>query len=88
MVESANGMVRPCPRPASSERWQGHRRQGARHVTDAQHFPRRNRHRYRQELVPHRWPELARSHRAADELVACQKVGAYAPAGGTIPLFT
>jgi hypothetical protein len=31
----------------------GHRRQGARHVTETRHFARRNRHRYRQELVPH-----------------------------------
>ena len=27
----------------------GHRRQGARHVTEARHFARRNRHRYREE---------------------------------------
>jgi transposase len=45
----------------------GHRRQGARHVTETRHFARRNRHRYRQELVPHRWPESARCHRAATE---------------------
>jgi hypothetical protein len=48
----------------------GHRRQGARHVTEARHFARRNRHRYRQELVPHRWPESARCYRAAAEVVA------------------
>src|SRR5229473_5622649 len=48
----------------------GHRRQGARHVTETRHFARRNRHRYRQELVPHRWPESARCHRAAAEVVA------------------
>src|SRR5258706_111272 len=43
---------------------------GARHVTETRHFARRNRHRYRQELVPHRWPESARCHRAAAEMVA------------------
>src|SRR5437764_12923996 len=41
-----------------------------RHVTETRHFARRNRHRYRQELVPHRWPESARCHRAAAEVVA------------------
>src|SRR5215468_2796381 len=48
----------------------GHQRQGARHVTEARHFARRSRHRYRQELVPHRWPESARCYRAAAEVVA------------------
>src|SRR6516165_6183449 len=48
----------------------GHCRQGARHVTEARQFDRRNRHRYRQELVPRRWPESARCHRAAAEMVA------------------
>src|SRR5260221_8979887 len=48
----------------------GHRRQGARHVTETRQFARRNRHRYRQELVPHRWPESARCHRAAADVVA------------------
>src|SRR5262249_18413972 len=43
--------------------------QGARHVTEARHFVRRSRHRYRQELVPHRWPESARCYRAAAEVV-------------------
>src|SRR5258707_3619461 len=41
-----------------------------RHVTETRHFARRNRHRYRQELVPHRWPESARGHRAPAEVVA------------------
>src|SRR5260221_8674636 len=48
----------------------GHRRQGARHVTETRHFAGRNRHRYRQELVPHCRPESARCHRTATEVVA------------------
>src|SRR5258706_10306835 len=48
----------------------GHRRQGARHVTETRHVARRNRHRYRQELVPHCRPESARCHRTATEVVA------------------
>src|ERR1700736_4374379 len=47
----------------------GHRRQGARHVTETRHFANRDRHRYRQELVPHRGPRSARRNRAAAEVV-------------------
>src|SRR6516165_4172508 len=67
---TANGMVRPCSRPACSECWQGAPKTGARHVTETRQLARRNRHRYRQELVPHRWPKSARCRRAAAEMVA------------------
>ena len=52
------------------EAGKGRPRQGARHVSETRRFARRNRHRYRQKLVPHRWPESARCHRAAAEMVA------------------
>ena len=61
-LKSAKGMIRPCSRPAS-ECWQGSpKTRRARHVTENSTLRRRNRHRYRQELVPHRWPESARCH--------------------------
>src|SRR5258705_13161890 len=44
-------------------------RQGARHVSETQLSDRRDRHRYRQELVPHRGPRSARRNRAAAEVV-------------------
>src|SRR4029453_5150557 len=59
-----------APALPATQAGRGHRRQGARHVTGTRHFDRRNRHRYRQELIPHRWPESARCHRAAAEVVA------------------
>src|ERR1700682_2970946 len=59
-----------APAPPASEAGKGRQRQGARHVSDTQYRDRCNRHRYRQELVPHRWPESARCHRAAAEVVA------------------
>src|SRR6202011_1485027 len=42
----------------------------ARHVPDTQYRDRRDRHRYRQELVPRRGPRCARRHRAAAKVVA------------------
>ena len=61
-LKSAKGMIRPCSRPAS-ECWQGSpKTRKARHVTENSTLRRRNRHQYRQELVPHRWPESARCH--------------------------
>jgi hypothetical protein len=42
-----------------------HRRQGARDATKTRHFASRNRRRFRQELVPHRWPESARCPRSS-----------------------
>src|ERR1700751_2947287 len=57
----------PAP-PAIS--WPGAPRQGARHVSDTQYRDRRDRHRYRQELVPRRGPRYARRHRAAAKVVA------------------
>src|SRR5258708_901322 len=66
-----------APAPAASDAYAGYRRQGARHVTETRHVARRNRHRYRQELVPHRWPRSARCHRAAAEVVAWPGVGAH-----------
>src|SRR3954463_3058460 len=52
------------------EAGKGRPRQGARHVSETRRFARGHRHRYRQELVPHHWPESARRHRAAAEVVA------------------
>src|SRR6266576_7213726 len=69
----------PCPlmgwsgrAPAllASEAGKGLQRQGARHVSDTQYCDRRDRHRYRQELVPRRGPRCARRHRAAAKVVA------------------
>src|SRR5229473_2300238 len=68
-AETILSVVTPCPvmgwsgrAPAlpATDAGRGHRRQGARHVTEPRRFARRNRYRYRQELVPHRWPESAR----------------------------
>src|SRR5438309_11067966 len=54
-----------APAPPASEAGKGRQRQGARHVSDTQYHDRRDRHRYRQELVPRRGPRCARRHRAA-----------------------
>src|ERR1700676_5600592 len=59
-----------APAPPASEAGKGHQRQGARHVSDTQYRDRRDRHRYRQELVPRRGPQCARRHRAAAKVVA------------------
>src|SRR3982074_99436 len=48
-----------APAPPASEAGKGHQRQGARHVSDTQYRDRRDRHRYRQELVPPRGPPCA-----------------------------
>src|ERR1700720_762740 len=56
--------------PPASEAGKGRQRQGARHVSDTQYRDRRDRHRYRQELVPRRGPRCARRHRAAAKVVA------------------
>src|SRR5262249_8556521 len=48
----------------------GHQSQGARHVAHSQQRNRRDRHRYRQELVPPRRPGQAWRNRAAAEMVA------------------
>src|SRR6266849_6609003 len=58
-----------APAPPASEAGKGRQRRGARHVSDSQYRNRRDRHRYRQELVPRRGPRCAR-HRAASEVVA------------------
>src|SRR5216684_6136780 len=68
--KSDNGMVRPCSCPASNRAGKGRQRQIARHVSDSQYRNRRDRHRYRQELVPRRGPRCARRHRAAAKVVA------------------
>src|SRR6266481_3239214 len=59
---SANGMVRPCSRPASNQSWEGASRQGARHVPDTERYNCRGWYRYRQELFPHRGPRRAWCH--------------------------
>src|SRR5260370_468680 len=45
-----------APAPPASEAGKGRPRQGACHVSETQLSDRRDRHRYRQELVPHRGP--------------------------------
>ena len=46
-------MVRPCSCPASKRSWQGApKTRSTRHVSNTQYRDRRDRHRYRQELVP------------------------------------
>src|SRR6202140_5265329 len=59
-----------APAPPASEAGKGHQRQRARHVSDTQYRDHRDRHRYRQELVPRRGPRCARRHRAAAKVVA------------------
>src|SRR6201982_750428 len=56
-----------APAPPASEAGQGRQRQGARHVSDPQYRDRRDRHRYRQELVPRR------GHDARGAIVLRQK---------------
>src|SRR5580704_9892620 len=59
-----------APARPASEAGMGHRRQGARHVLQAQYCDcHRDRHRYRQEFVPHCGPRPARCDRAASEVV-------------------
>src|SRR5258705_200813 len=65
-----------APAPPASEAGKGRQRQGARHVSDCQYRDRRDRHRYRQELVPRRGPRCARRHRAAAKVVAWPSGGA------------
>jgi transposase len=48
----------------------GRPRQGVRHVLDRSNCRLRDRYRYWQELVPHRWPRCAWCHCAAPEVVA------------------
>jgi hypothetical protein len=50
-----------APAPPASYSGKGHQRQGAHYVSETQHRNRRDRHRYREELVPHRRPGSARS---------------------------
>src|SRR5271156_1496171 len=59
-----------APAPPAAEAGKGRQRQGARHVSDTQYCDRRDRHRYRQELVPRRGPRCSRRHRAAAKVVA------------------
>jgi transposase len=50
---SGDGMVRPCSRPATTPSWRGGTEDiGARYVRETEQQSRRNRDRYRQELVP------------------------------------
>src|SRR5260370_42264857 len=43
-----------APAPPAREAGKGRQSQGARHVSETQRSDRSDRHRYRQELVPHR----------------------------------
>src|ERR1700751_212438 len=64
-------MVRPCSSPVSEPKWQGGTEdKGARHVPATRQQCRRDRNRYRQEFIPHRWPRSARSLGAAPKVVA------------------
>src|SRR6202043_4151929 len=69
MAASLAALVRPCSGPDSTKAGKGRSRQGARHVSETQRSDRRDRHRYRQELVPHRGSGSPRCHRAAAEVV-------------------
>src|SRR6516162_1197210 len=68
---SANGMVRPCSSPCQQAKLaRGAKDQGARHVTQAQCWNRRDRYRYWQELVSRCGSRSARRDRPAPEVVA------------------
>src|SRR6266850_7380640 len=56
-----------APAPPAIEAGKGRQRQGARHVSDSQYCDRRDRHRYRQELV------ARRGHDARGAIVLRQK---------------
>jgi hypothetical protein len=64
-----------APALPATQAGRGHRRQGARHVTETRHFDRRNRHRYRQELVPHRGNRYLRSLFVQAARVVLVKIG-------------
>src|SRR6202030_2346137 len=59
-----------APAPPASEADKGRQRQGARHVSDTQYCDRRDRHRYRQELISRRGSRCARRCRAPAKVVA------------------
>src|SRR5262249_35911276 len=59
-----------APAPPAGERGKGRRRRGARHVTQAQCRNRRDRYRYRQELVSRRGSRSAWRDRPAPEVVS------------------
>jgi len=59
-----------APASPASGAGKGRQRQGARHASDTQYRDRRDRHRYRQELVPRCGPRCAGRHRAAAKVVA------------------
>src|SRR5215510_1823335 len=59
-----------APAPPAREAGKGHQRRGARHVTQAQFCNRRDRFRYRQELISRHWSEQARRDHASAEVVA------------------
>src|ERR1700741_5009529 len=65
-----------APAPPVTEAGPGQRRQGARHVSAIQLRNRRDRHRYWQELVPHRGTRSAWCDRASTEMVAWPGRGA------------
>src|SRR3981189_3315095 len=59
-----------APAPPASEADKGRQRQGARHVSDTQYCDRRDRHRYRQELISRRGSRCARRCRAPAKVAA------------------
>jgi hypothetical protein len=74
--ETQNERVREWDGPADSSpvsepNWQGGTEdKGARHVLATRQQSRRDRHRHRQEFIPHRWPRSARRFGAAPKVVA------------------
>src|SRR5216684_820172 len=58
-----------APAPPASEPCRGRQSQGARYVSETQYCDRRDRYRYRQELVPRCGSRSARCHCAAAEVV-------------------
>ena len=63
-------MVRPSPALPAIEAGKGRQRQGAHYVSDPPNLNHCRRHRYRQELIPHRRPGRSRRDCAVPEVVA------------------
>ena len=70
MAASLAALVRPCSCPASDRSWQGAPKTRSTPCLRNSTANCRDWHRYRQELVPPRWPGSAWRDRAAAEMVA------------------
>src|SRR5262245_25871568 len=71
-----------APAPPAREAGKGRQSPGARHVTQTLWSNRRDRHRYRQELVPRRRPGSAPCNRGAAEVEA--RGGDHSPPGESV----